>query len=157
MRYLLLLLSLIVLSSCGENRIYEQEYEIEDGKWSYSDSLEYKFQIKDTSKIYGLGITVEFNQDYPYENVYTNIKTFLPNDEVRENIFSVELQKPSKRRSLKCKKGECIVDVFLQAPLKFIDEGEYALHIFQHTRDEELPGVNKIGLYLVELKSEFKE
>lgn len=156
MRFIYLIVALVALSSCGNKRIYEQDIEIEDENWTYSDSLEFTFEVKDTVKLYGLGMTVEFTEDYPYENIYTNIKTILPDNEVKEALFSVELRKINKRRSMKCKDDVCTVDVFLQAPLKFVEEGKYSLHIFQHSRDEELPGLRKIGLYLEELKSEFK-
>lgn len=157
MRYLLISLIAIVLFSCTENRIYENTHTFEDKEWSYSDSIEFTFEVEDTSQLYGLGMTVTFSEDYPYQNIYTNIKTFLPNGETRKNLFSVELQKSEKRRSLQCNDETCLADVFLQAPLKFIDEGEYTIRVFQHSRDQSLEGISNVGLYVEELKSAYKE
>lgn len=157
MRYLLIIAGFLILSSCTDNRIWEEELEIEEGKWSYQDSLQFTFNVKDTAQIYGLGITVEFTEGYPYENIYTKIKTILPDGEVKEALFSIELRKPNKRRSLSCKNDLCIADVFLQAPMTFVEEGEYTLRLFQHSRDESLPGIQKVGMYLESLSSLYKD
>lgn len=158
MRHSLLILLAILLFSCGNKpRIYEEVHKIKEQTWIYSDSLDYTFNIQDTSHIYGMGIVVQFSENYPYENIYTRIKTILPNGDVRDNLFSIELQKPEKRRSLTCSSKYCTIDVFLQAPLKFIDTGDYTIRIFQFTRDDSLKGISNVGLYVEKLESIYKE
>lgn len=156
-RTLIILFCGLLFTSCSDVRVYEKVYTLDDREWSYGDSLEFSFDVRDTSQLYGLGINASFSDAYPYENIYTKIKTILPNGEIKANLFSIELQNSSKRRSLRCTKEYCTADVFLQAPLKFIDKGNYTIRIIQHSRDEDLNGVRGIGLYLEKLKNVYKK
>ncbi len=157
MRLVLLFAGIFFLAACGKNpRIYEESIKISDQEWSYEDSLDFTFEVKDTTQLYGLGLEVVFTEDYPYENIYTQIKTIMPDKSVKENLFSVELRNSEKRRTLICNEESCTIDVFLQAPLKFIELGDYTLRISQFTRKAVVPGILEISLYLEKLDSAYK-
>ncbi|MCB0525238.1 MAG: gliding motility lipoprotein GldH, partial [Saprospiraceae bacterium] len=48
------LLGLLLLNSCGDNYLFNEEKEIANGSWSYQDTLNYTISVGDTSQLYNL-------------------------------------------------------------------------------------------------------
>jgi gliding motility-associated lipoprotein GldH len=65
-RSLFLLLLSFSIFSCGKNYQYQKEYELEGEKWTYADSLEFAFDIQDTTNIYNLYLKLDHSTSYRF-------------------------------------------------------------------------------------------
>jgi len=69
-------LSLVVISvlcgSCDSERIFEDNVEFRDRNWKIAQSVQFEFQIADTSRRYNLWMNIRNSLDYPYARIFVN-------------------------------------------------------------------------------------
>ena len=145
MRYLICPLALF-LFACNDAFIYEAERPIDDGRWTYADSLTFDFAITDTTGVYNLYLDVTHSPDYAYENLYTRILTTFPGGQRLEQVLSLELADNTGRWAGDCGGERCVARIPLQENAYFNQAGDYVITVHQHMRQETLPGVAALGL-----------
>jgi len=64
----------LFLASCGnEIYIYSEKKAVNPAGWAYADSLDFNFEMKDTSLVYSILLDIDHSTDYPYQNIYFNM------------------------------------------------------------------------------------
>lgn len=72
MRSLFFILVIVLLVSCGDNRVYEEYKDFSSKSWIVNDTVSFEFQITDASVPYNLKCNIRNSLDYPYSRIFVN-------------------------------------------------------------------------------------
>ena len=146
MKNILVLLGLFLLVGCGPSYFFEQKKDIPNGVWTWRDSLDFVFEIKDTTAIYNLYLDVKAKDSYPNENIYLKLFTGFPDGHRLEytrsfNVFDTKGALIGKRS------GSAATQQFvLQENAFFSTPGSYKITVQQFLRLDSIEGIESIGL-----------
>lgn len=152
----MLAFSLLYLAACGNDTLIKKNYDIQPNAWAYRDSLNFDFEVKDTNKIYNITLTVAHQNAYRFQNLYTKIVTIFPNNLRTEQPLSLELYDASGKPQGKCSGGDCKTEIMMQENAYFNQAGKYRITIYQHSRDENLQGIESLALRIEDNKKQRK-
>ncbi len=145
--YLIALLGLFLISSCGERPYYESYLEVKEGTW-YADSLaSFEVEIEDTLSSYPILVNLRANDKYPYANLFLFRKIY--SEEGLEYSDTVEFKMADAYgRWLGEGVGELktFTRVYRKEPLRFNRAGTYRFEFIQAMRMDPLPGIEDVGL-----------
>jgi len=145
-RFLLLFAGfLFCLTACGPDDIYLEKKEIQ-GAWSYSDALDFEFEVVDTSLMYNMYLLADFDAAYRNQNLYFKIKTEFPNGKRDSVIRSIDFFDVQGKPLADCSAEDCSLRAYLQENAFFNLQGTYRVRIAQHSRDPQLSTIKAIGL-----------
>lgn len=148
-RLALFVLLATALWSCRQSVVYEETFEIDPQRgWLYADSLTYVFSIDDTLQIYNLYMEVDHLVDYPYQNLYINIRTIFPDGNSLAQILSLELSDKQGFWEGDCNSKDCNLRILIQERVYFNQKGDYRIVVEQYMRTDSLSGLQSIGLQL---------
>ncbi len=143
--FLLIFFSLL---SCGQKYEYQKSYEIEGERWTYADSLEFSFDIEDTTKIYNLYLELKHTTDYAYQNLYTFIHTTFPSQERLDEQLSLEMANNAGVWEGDCSKEYCTLTIPIQENAYFNQTGTHTIVLEQYMRKDSIPGIKSIAFKL---------
>ncbi len=143
-----LLLLFLFLTSCGESYIYDKTHELEEGAWTYENTLDYSFDIADTTKIYNLLLAIEHSRDYAYQNCYFKIYTKFPSGEQVEQLLSLDFADKIGQWYGSCRSNSCSLLVDLQKGAFFNASGKHTIILEQYMRKNPLKGINSLSIKL---------
>lgn len=138
--------SFLLVACTGKNYIYTQDQEIENGTWSYQDSLNYSFEIVDTAKVYNILLGLDHSVDYPYQNLYLKIHTLFPTGKRLEQQVSFELADKYGQWYGDCGSDNCELQVDLQRNAYFNAVGKHTITVEQFMRHDPIEGINGVSL-----------
>lgn len=149
MKYIVYSLFFCLLTSCGKDTLFEQKYTIPNGEWKHGDNKTFIIQAPDTSASYNLTANLTYTTDFPFENIYLNIKTYFPDGNMVPDQLSLEMDNTINR--INCSNTKCDLFTYLQQNFKFKQVGEHRIEIEQYTRKKILPGITELGLAVEKL------
>ena len=133
-------------SACGPNYIYDKTYPIQGNTWTYSDSLSFEVEVRDTLKIYNLYLDLEHNTDFPFQNLYTQISTSFPSGKRISEQLSLELQGKSGAWLGNCGSTYCKLRIPIQEGAYFNSSGKHTIVVNQFMRSDSINGVKSLSL-----------
>jgi len=140
----------LVFLSCGPNLIYNQKFEIPESQWAYADTLDFNFNIPDTTSIYNIFLEVTHSTEFSKQNFYVLIHTQFPSgDRIREQV-SLELSNQAGFWFGDCGSESCTLSIPLQEGAYFNQPGDYKITIEQYSRNPKLEGINSLALKIEE-------
>ena len=134
--------------SCGENYLFDKKISLEKGEWSYDNSLDFTFDITDTTHIYNLLLEVDHSIDYAYQNCYFKIHTQFPSGEKTEQLLSIDLADGVGRWQGDCSGESCTVLLDIQKKAFFNALGEHTITLEQYMRKNPLKGIKSLAIKL---------
>ncbi len=143
-----LLVGLLILVMGCDTAYYAKAYSFNDGVWRYDDARSFHFEIRDTSKVYDMILSVDHTDQFPYQNLYLNTSTRFPSDTTIEQSLSLELANEAGFWFGECTGPKCELSIPIQSNVHFSEEGSYTLELEQYTRTDSLSGINGINLTL---------
>ncbi len=146
--FYLFLLTSFFFFSCGDNYLFEKNYTIEKGEWMYENTLDYAFEITDTTKIYNLLLEVEHSTDYAYQNCYFKIYTQFPSGEKTDQLLSIDLADGIGRWQGDCGSSTCTVLLDIQKQVFFNALGTHTITLEQYMRKNPLKGIEQLAIKL---------
>jgi gliding motility-associated lipoprotein GldH len=136
--------------SCNEQRVYENNVDIEEGSWNKKDTIKFEFEIPDPNLSYNLYYTVRYSNEYPFHNLFAR---YILIDTAGQVLRSPELPEDMLLFEVKTGKpyGSGIGDIYDQKisflpNFKFPYKGKYSLKVMQYMREEPLPGIESFGI-----------
>lgn len=137
---------LVSLLSCDQNRVYENNYRIEDSNWARSNKLKFDFDIEDTSELYHLYFNFRHAGDYPFQNLYLFTKLKSPSGLIAVDTAQMILA-DSKGRWY----GKGIGDIFdyqfkFKEYAKLNEAGTYEFTVEHGMRKKILPNITDLGV-----------
>ena len=145
--FFIVLLSVLFLTACGDQTIYQKHKKIPDYIWKYEYKIPFNFRIKDAQAKYNTYLTVRNSSYYPFSNVWVLVKKFDQNGTViSEKKYEFKLADSDGRWY-----GDGLGDIIdnklpLEQNISFPDAGEYTYYINHEMRTEDLVGLMDIGL-----------
>ncbi|HSI90576.1 MAG TPA: gliding motility lipoprotein GldH [Adhaeribacter sp.] len=143
-----LLVSVLALSSCDQNRVYEKNNDLENNNWAIANIQEFSFEVKDVSKKYDIYFNVRNALFYEYYNLYLkHTLTDSAGEVISTNLHEMYLMDKTTGRPL----GDGAGDIFDHQVLalkdqRFSQPGTYTLKLQQYMRQDPLPGIMAIGV-----------
>ena len=141
-------LAIFSIIACQDTFVYKERKEIPNNSWAYSDSLEYRISVTDTSALYNLYAEFEYADTFPVQNLYLKLFTTFPGGKRVERMRSFDLfdnlGNPAGKRS----GGRCTLRTMLQNNVYFNEKGDYKITTEQFTRTSPLPGISGVTLLL---------
>ncbi len=145
---------ILVFTACeNEKYIYNKTQNVNPEGWVYPDTLDFSFDIKDTSKLYSILMDINHSTDYNYQNIYMNISTTFPSGKYLHQRISSDFADKTGKWHGKCSAKNCTAPINLQEKAKFNETGKYNITIAQFSRDSALKEINGITLKLKEYES----
>ena len=145
-----LLAAIFSLAACGkEKTVFDKEYTIQNSAWAYADTLNFAFDIADTTALYDIVVHIKHRPDYGFQNLYTRIHTKFPTGERRSQILNFDLadntgkwigQKSGSLRNFEVK---------IQENAFFNQVGQHIITLEQLMRKEPLMGIESINLEVI--------
>jgi len=147
MRILLVFLTFLglCLSACGPNYLFEEEKSIPDRRWTYADTLDFTFNVEDTTALYNLFVHFVYADTFPNQNVYVKFHTRFPDGKRLSKPLSFDLFDPIGNPTGKCSGGECSTQIGIQQNAFFNQAGAYTITLEQFGRRDPLPGLKTVG------------
>ena len=139
---------LLILASCNNNS--EQVFMNNlNGKWDKKAEQKFDFNIKDAKNPKNIIFVVRNNNDYPYSNIRLIVNFLDKKTKIKStDTLNYILAKPS---------GEWLgkgfgdtKEILFQYKLnyKFPGNGDYSIGLVQAMRNDNLPGIEDIGVKL---------
>ena len=138
----------------GGDTIYHKTHSFEQQTWSYSDTVHFSFDIQDTTAKYNLYLDVVHSDTFPFQNLYLNLFSKTPTDEIVKDQHSLELQEKDGYWISECSGHTCELRFILRENLTFPAVGSYTISAEQYTREENLRGIQSLGLFLEKAKKQ---
>ena len=147
--YLLLVLFIVMATSCDTNTIYSKFQKVDKDGWTVKESLPFEFEIKDTEQPYDIEVAVRHDKNYEYSNLW--VKVVNDDGKIFEDEKPTQLKLADKTGQWlgKCSNTYCTQKVLLKENFSFPDTGEYALSVRQHMRVDELEHVKAVGVVVM--------
>lgn len=143
-----LILSLFfTLASCGNDSMYENHKELENGFWQKDSLKSFEVEINDT-KNHSIFYHLRYTSDYDYCNSYIRYKIFSPAGKLLtqkmklDTLFDCTTGKPL---------GEGFGTIYtrefqLEQNFDFSEKGNYKIELEQMMRKDSLEGVQTVGV-----------
>lgn len=147
---LLAALFLLSLTACGPSYIFEETKVIAENGWSYTDSLNFDFEIADTSTIYDLHLILDHKDDFASQNTYIRLKLRFPDGKRTDEQLSLQMADEFGVWLGDCRGENCSLDIPIQTGAYFSQSGSYQLTVEQFSREELLPGITALTFALEE-------
>ncbi len=138
---------LFAIISCNDkNYIYDESQEILATKWAYQDTLNYTFQISDTTKIYNIYLELDHSTDYAYQNLYLKMHTQFPSGKRISQQVSFELADKYGQWYGDCGSNACTLLVPSQKGAYFNAIGKHTITIEQFMRKNPIEGIKGLSV-----------
>jgi gliding motility-associated lipoprotein GldH len=142
----------LVLFSCGdENRVFEENVEIPNEKWTVSEKAILEADINDTISSHNFLINVRNTERYPYRNLYVFVKTTFPNGKSSKDTVGIVLADATGRwlgsgGGYLNSSSHLSNTIMYRYNRRFPLPGTYRFEIEQAMRTDTLMGIKNIGL-----------
>jgi gliding motility-associated lipoprotein GldH len=136
----------LMITSCDNNRLFEENQTIADSNWNQSDKKTFEVNIENATIPTNFYINVRNADDYPYSNLYLFITTTFPSG--KKAVDTLECMLANEKGKWL---GSGMGDIYdNQIPFKrnvrFPEKGLYKFE-FQHgMRVDVLPFIMDVGL-----------
>lgn len=137
----------LFLFSCEDAAVYESYVSIGD-KWEKEEEYYFTFTIPDTSIPYEVTLDIRNNNLYPYQNLWLFRQEEQPSGQIRRDTMECMLADDYGKWY-----GKGISLYQMSFPLHtryfFPDTGTYTFSFRQGMRNDNLPGIQEIGLRII--------
>ena len=144
----LLFMVTLLLGSCDENRVFEQNMDIPENNWAINNTLTISFVIEDTTQAYDVYFNIRHALAYEYYNLYVRHTLTGPAGNVLSSLLHEIILLDKKTGKPKGKGFGDIFDYQVRAlrNQKFPRPGTYHLKLQQYMRRDPLPGIMSVGI-----------
>ena len=143
------ILMFAILSACTQPAVYQNQVDLKNRAWLFSEKPTFTFTIDDTSAGYDLFLLVRNEIDYPNANLYFNFHLQNPKGVTLEKKLQSEFLFEKKTGKPFGKSG--LGDIYDHAfpalrNYHFPSPGNYTFTVEQFMRTDTLRGILSIGL-----------
>ena len=131
--------------ACSNDNTYNKFEDINNSKWSNKDTLFFSPNIKDISKEYDIYLSVRYQKNYDFSNLWLQVYGLekLPFDRIEIPLFKNDGTPYGKGL-----KSNFTVNAAYLKGYKFKKSGTQKIAIIQNMRKNPLPGVMDIGIII---------
>lgn len=145
LRYLLVFCVAFIFFSCDSNRIYEENFSVENNVWNYEDVKTFSFEITDTMSPLDLFVNIRTTPDYGYSNLYVFLYSEYPNGYSDKDTLEFILAEQDGKW-LGESSGTVIENqILISRGGRFPYSGKYTFKIQHAMREKDLPEIIDVG------------
>ncbi len=139
--------------SCNSDSIFSTTVNIENSILQDSQRIDFNWKINDTLGKYNLILSIKHTGELPSQNLYIKCISSSPNNQISEQVVSLELLNSAGKPYGKCSFGDCDLKIILASNIFFPSVGNYSLTILPYSRITPFPGIKQIGLSIEPIHS----
>lgn len=128
--------------------MFEKNLTVDPAGWSVTDSLTFEVEITDTLTAMNFLLSLRHNDDYPYSNIYFFVNTVYPSQHYSRDTIEILLAGKDGQWYGKGFGKLKEVQVMLKDRVVFPMKGNYTFSFVQAMREENLPGVEDLGIQI---------
>ena len=147
-RFLFPVITLIMVTSCSDGRIYDEVKELKDEEWHVKEYVEFLVNVSDTTQAYDINIHVRNSSDYKYSNLWLFVETSSPNGATMRDTIEFFLADEAGNWYGNGLGSINALLVPYKQNIKFPYRGVYSFSFAQGMRKELLTGIKDIGLQI---------
>lgn len=135
----------LLLQSCGNKYLVDQNMEVADNNWTYAQSLKVPVEVKDVNQAYNIYFKLRHTTAYRYSNLYVvaHLKGPGSNKHTRYQFKVANLNGQWLGKG----SGDIYTYTFpLLTDYRFAQPGKYEIEIEQNMRDNPLIGISDVGI-----------
>lgn len=136
------------ISSCTRNDVYSKFISIDAPFWHADSALLYDFEITDSTRLYNVVVNVRHRADYPYQNMWIFVNQINPDSAIVKDSIEFYLADNRGKWLGKGIGAVYTMPVLINQNYKFTRQGNYRIELLHGMRDNELAGINDIGLVI---------
>lgn len=142
----LVLLSLMFVTACDPNRVFEENVKIDENKWSSEKPVVLQMNISDTINPHNVYINLRNASHYPFSNLFLFLNTTFPDGKLDRDTLEIMLAGKDGKWL-----GEGLGDIWdnrvlFKRNVAFPQKGEYRFELIQAMRLDPLPGIMDVGM-----------
>ena len=145
------IISVIIVScflfSCSKNTVYNEFQHISNKTWNRSDAYFFNFEIMDNSVAYNISLQLRNNDMYKYQNIWVIYEEAQPSGVAIKDTIEYMLADDFGKWT---GNGISLYQnrIALRNAYHFPDTGKYTISVQHGMRDNELKGLENIGLFI---------
>lgn len=143
---ILISLFAIVLTSCDQGLVYEENLSLENQVWKKSQSPVFEVEVLDTLQKYNFYLNIRHGEDYEYSNLFLFMKTEFPDKKVARDTMEFILQNSEGKWNGTGLGSLRDNQILFKKDLQFPYLGKYRFALEQAMREEELKHISEVGL-----------
>jgi gliding motility-associated lipoprotein GldH len=140
MKFIISLILLVLLVSCGDNSIVNQSYEFKGETWKKSDKPVFTVDIQDSTKLYDFVFIVRTATSYAYSNMWLFLNSKAPQGKESKEALQVKIADETGRW-IGNKTGSSVEHYVKFSNRKLPMKGKYTFRLELATVEKELPNV----------------
>jgi gliding motility-associated lipoprotein GldH len=141
----LVLVSIVLLTSCGKQPYFDEAYSFEKNIWSETDTAHFEINVDDTIQHFNFVMTLRTSTDYQYSNIWVYVIAQAPDGTKSKVAQRIPLAHPDG--SWIGRVSGTIVESKLRFDSKpFPMKGDYLFKIANATQNEKIEDVLDISL-----------
>ena len=141
----ILLISLLLLTSCDKEMVYDHYVSLENGIWKWNDVAVFDINVTDTLSLNNIFIQVRHSTDYPMSNLYMFVNVKGPKGQFRRDTVNLVLATPEGKWTGIGSGHLRELRLLYKSQTRFGLPGNYNISIEQAMRKAELP-VSDVGV-----------
>ena len=144
-RFIFLVLSFTIISSCDTQLVYDNFQHIDDARWHWDDPVDFAFPVADTISSHNILIRLRHSSDYPLSNLYMFVNFEGPSGQTLQDTINFILAENNGKWVGSGNGNIREVGYLFKKNIRFPEIGEYQVSIEQAMRLPEVP-VSDLGL-----------
>lgn len=142
----LVVAGLFFMTACDQHRVFDENVEIPDNKWSSEKPVVLQMNITDTVNPHNVYINLRNASHYPFSNIFLFLNTKFPDGKIDRDTLEIMLAGKDGKWL-----GEGLGDIWdnrvlFKKNVAFPQAGEYRFEITQAMRLDPLPGIMDVGM-----------
>jgi len=150
--FVLILISLLLLSSCNSNVIFSDSKMMKEKIWYLTDIPSFKVQVTDTINSNNVIFIIRTGSSYPFRNIYLFVTTTSPDGKSITDTLQYDLADEKGNWSGKGFGDIHELNLTYKSNVYFPVKGIYQFNIQHGMRIEDLKGVYDIGLRVEKIR-----
>lgn len=142
----LIICTAFIISGCEQSRVFDKNVAIGKEGWFYGEPLLFEVYINDTAYSYNMYVNIRHTDEFPYNNMWLNLQTTLPDNTITTSKIDVPLSEPEGAWTGNCIDGICYNTVLIQKNFRFPAEGKYIFTLEQDMRMNPIPALLDVGI-----------
>ncbi|HON18725.1 MAG TPA: gliding motility lipoprotein GldH [Salinivirgaceae bacterium] len=142
----LVLFTVISLTSCDDNRVYDTSYTVPSMKWHMDSIYRFEIPITDTVNPHNVLLQIRNSGDYKYRNLYLYVKIEFPNRKSLTDTVNCMLADVTGKWLGSGWGSLWSSSVLYKRRIRFPMSGNYRISVQHAMRDTVLKAINNIGI-----------
>lgn len=148
-KLLSLLLLTLALTSCNENKIYDELHkDFADNRWQKSEVKTFEFEITEEARNYDVNVHFAYLSNFVINPVPLTVTIVLPDNSEETKEINIVVKNKEDKETGDCGGDYCDIRETIMRN-EALKKGKYKITIQQNFDGAYLPNVNGIGIEVI--------